>query len=418
MADDLNLQAKVRDFACDDNACIARFDLQSPDCAYGPPGTVRPDAMAHVECRILRSDCAATAEGAITSATWREAEACVRQAMAPMSRVGPCPRPEPISDPVAPSPPPALRAGVDLGSGWQFDDEELQKPLLLMGVSTDWRIVPALTVGIRVGYLGAAGNAVDLDHDGSRETNTANLHALETSLRTRFRLGDEVRRLELEAALTRRFVIGGEIPSHFAWDVGAIVFLARFGIGVRYARALEGTRVNNAVLVTTERNTPLDVDPRGMFGSGSASKSPRVGLGLHALVTGWGFAEHVGPLLPGAAIELPVSFGGPIAPVVRYDVMWFPALDASAFVAQSVLAGVDYLQFGDLPVGCDVLLGYSVVDGSSPRVIDGGPVVDGGVFYWLDPLGVHLGLNGRFGVTERNQELRALYLSLGARQIF
>jgi hypothetical protein len=287
-----------------------------------------------------------------------------------------------------------------------------------MGVSADWRLVPALAAGIRVGYLGAAGNAVDLDGDGRRETNTTNLHALEPSFRIRFRLGDAVRRLELESAFTHRFVLGGDIPNHFTFGLGAMFYLASFGIGVRYARALQDTVINDAVYITTERNSPMDVDPRGSFGASSAPEYPRVGLGLHAIVTGWGFAEHLGPMLPGAAIELPVSFGGPLAPVARYDFLWFPGVDASAFVAQTVLGGLEYLQIAELPIGCGVLLGYSMVGGPSPRTVDGGPVVDGGAWYWLDRLGLHLGLNGRFGLTEQNRDLRALYVSIGARQIF
>jgi hypothetical protein len=143
-----------------------------------------------------------------------------------------------------------------------------------------------------------------------------------------------------------------------------------------------------------------------------------VGLGLHAIVTGWGFAEHTGPMLPGVAIELPVLLVLPLAAVVRYDVLWFPALDAPGFVAQTVLGGLQWLRMGPLPIGMGGLFGYAVVDGTVPRVVDGGPVVDGGVWYWLDDLGVHLGVNGRFGVSDRNRDLRAVYLSLGARQIF
>ncbi len=44
--------------------------------------------------------------------------------------------------------------------------------------------------------------------------------------------------------------------------------------------------------------------------------------------------------------------------------------------------------------------------------------VDGGAWYWLDDLWFHLGLNARFGVAEQNRELRALYISIGGRQIF
>ena len=123
-------------------------------------------------------------------------------------------------------------------------------------------------------------------------------------------------------------------------------------------------------------------------------------------------------MLPGAAIELPVLLAGPLAAVARYDVLWFPALDAPAFIAQTVLGGLQYLRLGALPVGIGALVGYAMVDGKTPRVVDGGAVADGGLWYWLDDLGVHLGLHGRFGLTSDNQDLRAVYASLGARQIF
>src|SRR6185295_8111873 len=175
----------------------------------------------------------------------------------------------------------------------------------------------------------------------------------EPALRLRLRIGDIDRRVELESSVGGRAVLSGEATSHLALGAGAFAYWGAFGIGMRYVRGFGDTGLRDAVFLATERASPLDVEPR--YSGGRGQKTPRVGLGLHAIVTGWGFSKHLGPLLPGFALELPVSFGGPIALVARYDVLWFPGVDASAIVAQTVLAGPEYMRFGSWPIGAGAL---------------------------------------------------------------
>ena len=409
------LRVRAEQTICSDTLCVVHFDLspRSPECSsdfrYSPAAPSKPQRpqIAAFVCETPRDECPPSA--------FTE---CVRRAMAMVSETTRCPRVEPISDPVAPPPAPPARTGFDLGLGARLlGDEALQRPLLAVGASIDWKIATWLTGGARFGYVAAAGNAFDRDGDGSREADARNYHALESAARMRVRLGDASRRLELETALGHRLTLAGATPSHLTIGAGPIVYFSRFGLGLQYVRALADVGQGHALFLTTQRNTPLDVEGE-TWHDARQRRGPRVGLGMHLILTGWGFAEHAGPMLPGAAIELPVLIAEPLVAVARYDFLWFPALDAPAFVAQTVLGGLQYLHLGSLPVGIGALAGYTVVDGKSPRIVDGGPVVDGGVFYWLDQLGVHLGLHGRLGLASQNQELRAVYASLGARQIF
>jgi hypothetical protein len=403
----------VRDIDCADDTCTIRFEVVStePGCAGGP----RYGADREFECRVPRSECSHLGGEPSFHARDPALAECVGRAT---EIEIPCARMDPIFDPVAPPPPPPSRAGFDLGAGWQFGGAPWQHPVLTTGASIDWRVVPALAVGARLGYLAAAGDAVDLDGDGRRETNRNNLHALEPAVRVRLRLGDAARRLELESAVGYRLLLSSDAPNHLTAGLGATLYLSSFGLGVRYIRALQGSALNDAVFVVSERSTPLDVETGAAHPGASRFDVPRIGLGLHAIAGGWGFSEHLGPILPGVAIELLVSLAGPLAAVVRYDALWFPGLEASAIVAQTVLGGLQYLRVAQLPFGFGAMLGHAVAAGTAPRVAEGGPIVDGGGWYWLDDLGLHLGLHGRVGVAPQNRELRAVYVSLGARQIF
>jgi hypothetical protein len=230
----------------------------------------------------------------------------------------------------------------------------------------------------------------------------------------RWLLGKGDVRGELETNVLARLTLTDAIDSHTAAGIGAWMYLRQFGWGVRYARAFGEPALRDSFVVYVERSTRLEYEgwPR------SAQGLPRVGLGLHAIVTGWGFARGLGVMLPGAALELPVYVGWPVVPVLRVDFLWFPGIDGPAVTTQSTLAGLEYYRLGELPLGLSALGGYTIAYGSSPRVADGGPIADGGVWYWLDSLGFHLGVHARIGLVDVNRDLRAIYLSLGGRQIF
>jgi hypothetical protein len=103
----------------------------------------------------------------------------------------------------------------------------------------------------------------------------------------------------------------------------------------------------------------------------------------------------------------------------RPGLWWFAGLgDDSYQVLQTVSVGAQLWKLEGWPVGLSALAGYSVAYGPRPRAVDSGAVVDVGAWYWLDPLGLHLGLHTRVGVHSATRDLRALLLSFGARQMF
>ena len=419
------MRGYVREVSCTEGTCTIELDFLSgdPSCRIDLVAVPTSDSLeatggARLTCRFPQGDCPDQPNQSKHSfvATEPALEQCLRAAARISAENRRCERIEPISDPVAPPPPPRSRVGFDLGAGLGASGSRLEPWLVAWGASIDWHFAAPFIAGARLGFAGAAGRAVDSDGDGRRESQTTNMSAFDPGLRLRWLMGKGDVRGELEASTVARLSLTDAIDSHTAVGVGALMYLRQFGFGVRYLRGFGEPALRDSVVVFVERTTRI-LDNEGW--TRSQRESPRVGLGLHALVGGWGFARGLGLMLPGAALELPFYVGWPVVPVVRADFLWFPGIDGPALTTQSVLAGLQYWRLGEaLPFGLSALGGYSLTYGTSPRVADGGPIADAGVWYWLDNLGFHLGVHARAGLVDVNRELRTVYLSLGGRQIF
>jgi hypothetical protein len=392
----------VRGVQCTGESCRISFEVRPAlPCAgeLGPPlaleGPLRAVSQGEFECVLPISDCEPKLA---TAGTRRDlAEDVRRQCFEPARDLTlesrQC-RPQPISDPVAPPPPPTERGGFDLGALLQWGDPARGRTGPAFGVFYD-HAAKGMVAGFRLGYFDTAGDK----H-----------HTFEPGGRLRLLLGEGPLRFELEGGVAFRWT-PSSATTGLAAGGGLFAYWQKFGMGVRYMRTLSPSEPTDTLYVVTERATEIAY-PR------DREKGPRVGLGLHAIGAGWGFADHLGYMLPGAALELPVLLAGPIAAVAQWDFLWFPGIDGPALTMQTVAGGLQWYNVGELPVDVGAVGGYAVTYGKAPRVAADGPVGDVGVWFWLGDLGPHLGVHWRSGLRPENRELRVVYVSIGGRQIF
>lgn len=404
----------LRDASCTASSCRIQFGVRfdgEPGCTGRALPPFPPDSPLQLdqqefECHVPLEDCIAIDEEGrgITAKPLNEAvyARCIQPAIAALEAAGSqcTERPEPIGLPPAPRPRPNGRVMMDLGAGWIAGD---QVDPIALALGFGFEMGRAATLGGRLGYLAAGGTAT-----------TTNIHAIDAAVRVR--LGRERRQVftGLEGSLGYRLTLSGD-DDHLAAGVGLLLGWRGWTTVLRYERALEASHTRDAVYVITERGGPRTIEnPRG----DAYAKRPRVGLGLALIGAGWGFKTGLGPIVGGAALELPVYLGWPVLPYFRWDVIAFPGLDDDLLISQAALVGWQWYQLGELPFGVSGAAGYALAHGDRPRVFESGMVADVGAFYWLHPLGVHLGINARFGLDEDNRDLRAVFASIAARQIF
>jgi hypothetical protein len=84
-----------------------------------------------------------------------------------------------------------------------------------------------------------------------------------------------------------------------------------------------------------------------------------------------------------------------------------------------VLLGAQWYEVGESRFGVSAALGYTVGHGAAAGVAGDGLVVDAAVLYSMMSVGgLFLDLHTRVGIEGRSEDVRAVFLSVGGRQIF
>jgi hypothetical protein len=305
------------------------------------------------------------------------------------------------------------RGGLEIGFGWRSGSTTLADGVIDLGLGVD-RIFPSwgsrLAVGGRLAWLSAPAAAEGED----------SLNAFEIDARARVALvpwpRSDHRQLELQVSAGLRLASVG--PHHPTVGFGVTASLKEMRLGVRWIGALaDGAAAEHVVLGVAEWMTPAVYRSGGDHGRDMPPTLPRVGLGLHAIGAGFG-AGGLGLAVPGAAIELPVYFGGPeIVALARWDLLWFPLADGHGVLAATALAGLQWFYLAGSKLGVSALVGYTTAHGETPHPAATGAVADLGVI-WETRAGFHVALHARAGLEAEGEDLRVVYVSWGARQIF
>jgi hypothetical protein len=404
--------------------CRLHFVLrpQMPGCSLGrlivPPGALQVDAAGGLWCTIT-APAADRILATLVAHCLEPASILARQAQQ-------CQRVEPIGLPVAGARRRApLRGGFEFALGWHRGRTDLDAVAVSFSVTLDWLRGERLAIGPRIAHTAVATSARPGDADLGRASpdTLAGASAWETGARLRLELRSRPSAASppvpfVEAGTGYRFSAGES--NHFYAAAGAGLSGHIFGLGLRYLRPLGGdAAATDALFVTTDLRT-VATEP-----GPDRERRPGVGLGMHLLGAGWGFASHQGIMPLGMAVEIPFYLGPPaLMPLLRWDLLWFPGLGGPAMAAHTVTAHLLWLQLGEegvLAAGqwrLDAGAGYTVSAGDRPRAASSGPVIDLGLSRAMDGQGWELGLHSRWGVPSGEEALRAVFLSLGGRQIF
>ncbi len=334
-------------------------------------------------------------------------------------------------DPYAPDEPvlPFLRVGLDLLLGTQWNEPAVDHGAVGLAIGLDVPIVEPLLIGARASYVTGGDEGVDGDGDFEDDVDSDNLHSLIATAGPRLRLGSNdhywgLAALEIAVGAGAIASLGGGGSPGPALEGGIRLLRGPTHLGIAVTKGLGDAADFATVMVAAG----IDIGgvPEPSFVPNGCNEAPEPGgpptpFGFRAELVLLSAALHerggVGP--PGLAFVGTLPLTTWLDLVARTDAAYYPGYPGDGLVSY---AGVLGLRVQPIPRAArafffGVASGYAVSFGTQPRAFEDGPVVDIDASYELnepnDQGGFYAGVRARFGVIDANEDLRALFVTLG-----
>jgi hypothetical protein len=318
---------------------------------------------------------------------------------------------------------PKLGFGFEYASGWQASEKPVDGRVWSLGLEARARLAEKLGMVARVDRSKGRDEAIDNDGDGRDDAYTGAVTRWTALVGPSFRLSIH------RAREGSRY-----------WQVDSLVGLSRAGdqsglvtgldLSYQFVVARVGARVLQGFGDAGDESALL-VHAGFMFGAGP-TYSYGAGCGVETRPRGsawaiamdvplFGYAHGVGYITPAFGLEAALHVKPRFDLIVRGDLLDMPSGDDDRALHSSVLAGgrVDFsgkAKRTRTGFFATLAAGYAHVATTSSADIQSGPVVDASLGWGGQGSdgAAYLRLHGRFGVTEDNRELRAVFLSAGA----
>jgi hypothetical protein len=374
------------------------------------------DDLARLACGVDASTCVDQARGAID------------QALMPL------PLPLPINDPgtcdpwTATTSSPALGFGAEVQTGWQDSALPTDHRAWGFGFDIRRRVTNGFALVGRFDRTKGRDAGVDLDGDGRDDDGTGGVSRLFAlagpSLRFAMR-GRELPwfgQLDVLAGYTAMTSPGSEDGLVAGIDLSYQLAVLRVGV-----RALKGFGdADDARLLVVHIGPSFGAAPIVRYSGGCSwvetrAQPSRFGYGFDLALSGFGLGTGIGYMPPTVGLETSYAASRRVQPLARADLLVFLHGSKDHVLHQSLLGGLrvdlgskDHLgNFSGLFV--DLLAGYAWAAVTRPSTADSGAVTDVGIGYAIDDKDtvVRLRVHGRFGLAAENEDLRAVFVSMG-----
>jgi hypothetical protein len=311
--------------------------------------------------------------------------------------------------------------GFEYANGWQRSANPVDGAAWSLGIEGRRRFTNKLGMVARVDRSTGRDEARDEDGDGRDDVSTGavtrwTMMAGPSLVLTSIRDRDLSRYWQVDSlvGLSRDASRSGPIA---AIDISYQLVVAR--IGVRVIAGLGDASEEAAGLL--HAGFMVGAGPQYSYGAGCGVETRPRGsawaIGLHIPLSGW--AQGVGYVTPGFGLEGALHVHETFDVVLHGDVMVMPSGDRDRAFHQALLAGarLDLSSGSAMRKGfiAALLAGYDHVATASSAAIQSGPIIDGSIGYVMQASdgAIYWRLHGRFGVTEDNRDLRAVFASFG-----
>lgn len=313
--------------------------------------------------------------------------------------------------------------GLEYASGWQASAKPVDGRAWSVGIEARARLTGALGMVARIDRSTGRDEARDADGDGRDDT--------ETGAVTRWSLlagPSVILHVHRDREATRYWQVDGLVGLSrsgdqsgpiTAYDLSYQLVAAR--VGVRFMQGFGDASEERAVLL--HAGLQLGAGPQYSYGAGCPSvehhdRGSAWAVAMDIPLSGW--AKNVGYVTPSFGLEGALHVHHRFDAIVRADLLDMPSGDRDRALHSSVLAGgrLDLTSdHGPDRFGWFVTLagGYDHVATTTAAPIQSGAVADASLGLGAQGAdgAAYLRLHGRFGLTDDNRELRAVFLSLG-----
>ncbi len=393
-----------------------RADLRDAIAALDAVSDVQLLAIGHALCKSPDRECAQSLAGALRSARH------VAELEVPAPYGLP---PEPLTcDPtVGRVRSPKAGLGLEYASGWQGSARPVDGRAWSVGLAARARLTGVLGIVARIDRSSGRDEADDADGDGHDDTETG-----------------AVTRWSLLAGPSLILHVHRDRQASRYWQVDGLVGLSRSGdqsgpitaydlsyqlvvarVGVRFVQGFGDASEERAALL--HAGLQFGAGPQYSYAAGCPSVEHRArgsawAAAMDIPLSGW--ATDIGYVTPSFGLEALLHLHHRFDALLRADLLDMPSGDRDRALHSSALAGgrVDLSsdhaaeRFGWFAT---IAAGYDHVATTTSAPIQSGAVADAslGLGIQASDGAAYLRLHGRFGLTDDNRDLRAVFLSFG-----
>jgi hypothetical protein len=311
---------------------------------------------------------------------------------------------------------PKIGYGVELATGWQDSALPNEHRAWGFGLEVQRRLTNRFALVAHAMRTTGRDAGIDLDGNGRDDDGTGAVSRLIAvggpSLRFALLQKRWFAQLDLLAGYTVMTSPGSEDGAIGGVDLS--YRLAGIQIGVRALQGIGDAR--DTQLVVAHVGIETGAAPQASYGGGCSwverEDKSRTGYGLDIALSGFGLGTGIGYMPPSIGFEAVYPRDLRIAPLARADLLVFLHGNKDHVVEHSLLAGARVDLHGPF---FDVLAGYGWAAVTRPSSADSGPVADIAIGYAVFDSNVvsRLRLHGRFGLAHDNEDLRAIFASIG-----